>query len=145
MIAFGVFPWGTVGARLPPSGVLPIPVSLRTKIPDRSTFRLAEGGRFELPRGRPLAVFKTAAIAHSAIPPVPSITSAGGTGRTPRGSQEGGEAAGRRDYSLLPDDGSVRWRGDQRVPERRGGGQGSARCRSDGIHSDRNDARVHGR
>ena len=31
--------------------------------------RVAEGGRFELPRGLPLAVFKTAAIARSAIPP----------------------------------------------------------------------------
>ncbi len=30
---------------------------------------VAEGGRFELPRGRPLAVFKTAAIGRSAIPP----------------------------------------------------------------------------
>lgn len=30
---------------------------------------VAEGGRFELPRGLPLAVFKTAAIARSAIPP----------------------------------------------------------------------------
>ena len=33
--------------------------------------RVAEGGRFELPRGLPLAVFKTAAIARSAIPPRP--------------------------------------------------------------------------
>ena len=32
---------------------------------------MAEGGRFELPRGFPLAVFKTAAIARSAIPPRP--------------------------------------------------------------------------
>ena len=32
---------------------------------------VAEGGRFELPRGLPLAVFKTAAIARSAIPPRP--------------------------------------------------------------------------
>src|SRR5579871_230455 len=30
---------------------------------------VAEGGRFELPRGCPLAVFKTAAIGRSAIPP----------------------------------------------------------------------------
>ena len=35
--------------------------------------RVAEGGRFELPRGLPLAVFKTAAIARSAIPPRVSI------------------------------------------------------------------------
>jgi hypothetical protein len=29
----------------------------------------AEGGRFELPRARALAVFKTAALNHSATPP----------------------------------------------------------------------------
>ncbi len=39
---------------------------------------LAEGGRFELPRGLPLAVFKTAAFVHSAIPPRPSIAPTGG-------------------------------------------------------------------
>src|SRR5207253_206006 len=36
----------------------------------REGFPVAEGGRFELPRGLPLAVFKTAAIARSAIPPL---------------------------------------------------------------------------
>jgi|GEM_PF-364656 len=47
---------------------------------------VAEGGRFELPRGRPLAVFKTAAIVHSAIPPVASIASAPcGSPVAPRG------------------------------------------------------------
>ena len=41
----------------------------------RAPVEMAEGGRFELPRGFPLAVFKTAAIARSAIPPGLSIAS----------------------------------------------------------------------
>src|SRR5262249_27616470 len=50
----------------------------------------AEGGRFELPRARALAVFKTAALNHSATPPMGALAS----GAVAHGAPAGTAASG---------------------------------------------------